>query len=328
MLEILLIIPGVFLLMKGADYFVDSASALSKKLKVTPIVIGLTVVAFGTSAPELSVNLMAAFNNNTDIAFGNIVGSNIANILLILGVSATLSKLSVHSNTVWKEIPFSLLAALLVLIFSVQSLLDSRNLNLNFSQNNIIGEITLTHGIVLLFIFVIFLYYTFGIAKNSNEDINGEIESMSYIKSISIILLSLATIVLGGKLTVDSAVTMAKLFGISESLIGLTIVAVGTSLPELITSIVAAKKGQADLAIGNVIGSNIFNVFFILGITSIVKNIPVSTYGLIDIFVLVGVTVYTFLSLFIFEKHKLGKFEGLSLILIYIIYTIYLINRG
>lgn len=328
MLEILLIIPGVFLLMKGADYFVDSASALSKKLKVTPIVIGLTVVAFGTSAPELSVNLMAAFNNNTDIAFGNIVGSNIANILLILGVSATLSKLSVHSNTVWKEIPFSLLAALLVLIFSVQSLLDSRNLNVNFSQNNIIGEITLTHGIVLLFIFVIFLYYTFGIAKNSNEDINGEIESMSYIKSISIILLSLATIVLGGKLTVDSAVTMAKLFGISESLIGLTIVAVGTSLPELITSIVAAKKGQADLAIGNVIGSNIFNIFFILGITSTVKNIPVSTYGLIDIFVLVGVTVYTFLSLFIFEKHKLGKFEGLSLILIYIIYTIYLINRG
>lgn len=328
MLEILLIIPGVFLLMKGADYFVDSASSLSKKLKVAPIVIGLTVVAFGTSAPELSVNLLAAINNNTDIAFGNIIGSNIANILLILGVSATITKLSVHSNTVWKEIPFSLLAALLVLIFSVQKLLDVRDLNLNFSQNNLIGEITLTHGLVLLSVFIIFLYYTFGIAKNNSEDFQDDIKIMSIPKSILIIVLSLTAIVFGGKFTVDSAVTMAKLFGISESLIGLTIVAVGTSLPELITSIVATKKGESDLAIGNVIGSNIFNIFLILGITSTVKNIPVSTYGLIDIFVLLGVTIYTFLALFVFEKHKLGRKQGISLILMYIIYTIYLVYRG
>jgi len=328
MLEMLLIIPGVLLLMKGADYFVDSASALSKKLKVAPIVIGLTVVAFGTSAPELSVNLLAAVNNNTDIAFGNIIGSNIANILLILGISATIAKLSVQSNTVWKEIPFSLLAALLVLVFSVQKILDSGNLQVDFSQNNIIGEITITHGIVLLFVFIIFLYYTFGIAKNSKEEIQDEIKSMSYTKSISIVVVSLIVIIIGGKLTVDAAITMAKLLGISEALIGLTIVAVGTSLPELITSIVAARKGQADLAIGNVIGSNIFNVFFILGVTSTIRSIPVTTNGLIDIFVLLAVTIYTFFSLFIFEKHKLGKKEGISLILIYIFYTIYLIYRG
>jgi cation:H+ antiporter len=328
MLEILLIVPGVFLLMKGADYFVESASSLSKRLKVTPIVIGLTVVAFGTSAPELSVNMLAAINNNTDIAFGNIVGSNIANILLILGISATISKLSVNSNTIWKEIPFSLLAAILLSLFALQNVLDSKNFQINFSQNTSIGEITFTHGLVLLSVFIIFLYYTFGIAKNSNDDYKDEIKIMSLGKSITIIILSLITIILGGKLTVDAAVTMAKLFGISESLIGLTIVAVGTSLPELITSIVAAKKGEADLAIGNVVGSNIFNIFFILGLTATLKNIPVTTNGLIDIFVLVGVTVYTFLSLFVFEKHKLGKFEGFSLILIYIIYTIYLIIRG
>lgn len=328
MLEMILIIPGVFLLMKGADYFVESASSLSKRLKVSSIVIGLTVVALGTSAPELSVNILAALNNNTDIAFGNIIGSNIANILLILGISATISQISVNPNTAWKEIPFSLLAAILVLIFALQNVLDSRNLQINFSQNNIIGEITLTHGLVLLSVFIIFLYYTFGIVKNSENDFKNEIKVMSLYKSVMIIVLSLGTIILGGKLTVDAAVTMAKLFGISESLIGLTILSVGTSLPELVTSIVAAKKGEADLAIGNVIGSNIFNIFLILGITSTIKNIPVTVNGLIDIFVLMGVTIYTFLSLFIFEKHKLGKLEGISLILIYVIYIIYLIIRG
>lgn len=328
MFEMLLIIPGVYLLMKGADYFVDSASSLSKKLKVSPIVIGLTVVAFGTSAPELSVNILAALNNNTDIAFGNIIGSNIANILLILGVSASLSKLSVHSNTVWKEIPFSLLAAILVLFFSLQTFLDNRNLQINFNQNNIIGEITLTHGLVLLSMFIVFLYYTFGIAKSSKDDFKDDIKVMPLPRSILIIVLSLIAIIMGGKFTVDSAVTMAKMFGISEALIGLTIVAVGTSLPELITSIVAAKKGETDLAIGNVIGSNIFNLFLILGITSSVKNIPVSTNGLIDILFLLVITIYTFISLIIFEKHKLGRKEGLSLIAIYIFYTIYLIIRG
>lgn len=328
MLEILLIIPGVYLLMKGADYFVDSASALSKRLKVTPIVIGLTVVAFGTSAPELSVNLLSALSGSTDIALGNIIGSNIANILLILGISATIAKLSVNSNTVWKEIPFSLLAAILVLIFSIQNFLDIRNFENLKNTNGIIGELTLTHGLILLSLFIVFLYYTFGIAKNSKEEISDDIKSMSYKKSITIIVLSLFTIVLGGKLTVDSAISIAKLLGISESLIGLTIVAVGTSLPELITSIVAAKKGEADLAIGNVIGSNIFNIFFILGITATISNIPVSFNSLIDILVLLGVTIYTFLSLFVLEKHKLGKYEGISLVCIYIFYTTYLIYRG
>jgi cation:H+ antiporter len=326
MLEMLLIIPGILLLMKGADYFVESASSLALKLNVKPIFIGLTIVAFGTSFPELVVNLISATSGSTQIAFGNVVGSNIANLLLILGVSATITKLKVNSNTVWKELPMSFLATVILLIFGLQEFLNNKNFNFS-SFNFTNAEINFTHGLILLSFFIIFIYYTFGIAKNT-ETIDEDINEQPLGKSILFIFLGLIAIILGGKFTVDSAVSIASMFGVSETLIGLTIVAVGTSLPELVTSIIAAKKNQADLAIGNVIGSNIFNIFFILGITSLVKNIPINLNNLIDLIFLMIITFYVFVSLFISERHKLGKFEGISMVSLYVFYTIYLIYRG
>lgn len=324
MLEMLLIIPGIFLLMKGADYFVDSASSLALKLKVKPIFIGLTVVAFGTSLPELVVNILAATSGNTQIAVGNIVGSNVANLLLILGATAVIKTIKVNSNTVWKEIPFSLLATILLVVISIQGLLDNGVFSIN---QNYLGQITLTHGIILLAFFIIFMFYTFGIAKD-NEIIEEEIKEEKTSRCFLLLVTGLISIIIGGKLTVDSAVSFASLLGISQTLIGLTIVAVGTSLPELITSIVSAKKGNTDLAVGNAVGSNIFNIFLILGTTSIISKIPVNYFNIIDMFVLLFATLYIFLNFFIFEKHQLGKKEGIGMLSFYIIYIMYLIYRG
>ena len=338
MLTSLLIIPGLYFLVKGADLFVDGASSIAKKFKISPLVIGLTIVAFGTSLPELIVSTTSAFSGNTDIALGNVIGSNIGNILLILGISATISKISVKSSTVWKEIPFSLLASIMVLLFAVQQFLDQsailkllENVNnyLYLNQNTKIGEIGITYGLILLFLFVIFIYYNFGIAKNtdSSED-DVEIKNLSTKKSVFYVLGGLAILVVAGNITVDGAVNIAKLFNVSEALIGLTIVAIGTSLPELVTSVVAATKKQSDIAIGNVIGSNIFNIFFILGITATLRPIPIFASSLIYIIVLVIATVYTFVSLFILEKHKIGRIEGISLIVLYILYVGFLISKG
>lgn len=329
LLTILLIIPGIYLLVKGANLFVDSASSLAFRFKIKPIVIGLTVVAFGTSFPELSVNLLSAFEGNTDIALGNVVGSNIANILLILGLSALFTKLSVEKNTTWKEIPLSFLGALFLFLFVSQQFLDAREFNqvINLSSANFFGSITFTHGVILLLVFIIFLYYTFELAKGKS-DTDAEIKSMPINKSIALTLLGLSMIIFGGKFTVDSAVIMATMFGVSQALIALTIVAVGTSLPELVTSVVAAKKGQGDIAVGNVVGSNIFNIFFILGTTATVKSIPVNYNNLLDIVFLLIVTILTFVSIFVFEKNKLGRKEGIAMLGLYCLYTVYLIYRG
>ena len=327
LLTVLLIIPGIYLLVKGANLFVDSTSSLALRFKIKPIVIGLTVVAFGTSFPELSVNLLSAIDGNTDIALGNVVGSNIANILLILGLSALFTKLSIEKNTTWKEIHLSFLGALF--LFVSQQFLDSREFNqiVNLNSENFFGSITFTHGIVLLLVFVIFLYYTFDLAKGKSDD-NTEIKDLPLNKSILLTIAGLIMIIFGGKFTVDSAVIMATMFGVSQALIALTIVAVGTSLPELVTSVVAARKGQGDIAVGNVVGSNIFNVFFILGTTATVKSIPVNFNNLLDILFLIIVTILTFVSIFVFEKNKLGKKEGIAMLGLYFMYTVYLIYRG
>ena len=329
LLTVLLIIPGIYLLVKGANLFVDSTSSLALRFKIKPIVIGLTVVAFGTSFPELSVNLLSAIDGNTDIALGNVVGSNIANILLILGLSALFTKLSIEKNTTWKEIPLSFLGALFLLLFVSQQFLDSREFNqiVNLNSENFFGSITFTHGIVLLLVFVIFLYYTFDLAKGKSDD-NTEIKDLPLNKSILLTIAGLIMIIFGGKFTVDSAVIMATMFGVSQALIALTIVAVGTSLPELVTSVVAARKGQGDIAVGNVVGSNIFNIFFILGTTATVKSIPVNFNNLLDILFLIIVTILTFVSIFVFEKNKLGKKEGIAMLGLYFMYTVYLIYRG
>lgn len=329
LITILLLVPGIFLLLKGANLFVDSASSLALRFKIKPIVIGLTVVAFGTSFPELSVNLLSAFDGNTDIALGNIVGSNIANILLILGMSALFTKLTVEKNTTWKEIPLSFLGALFLLLFVSQSFLDLREFNqiFNLNSSNFFGSITFTHGVILLLVFIIFLYYTFELSKGKSDD-TSEIKSMKLSKSIGLTLIGLIMIIFGGKFTVDSAVTMATIFGVSQGLIALTIVAVGTSLPELVTSVVASRKGQGDIAVGNVVGSNIFNIFFILGTTATIKSIPVNYNNLLDIVFLLFITILTFVSIFVLEKYRLGKKEGIAMLSLYIFYTIYLIYRG
>ncbi|MDI6791585.1 MAG: calcium/sodium antiporter [bacterium] len=274
MMPYILLIIGFVLLIKGADFLVEGASSIARRLKVSDLVIGLTVVAFGTSTPELFVNIIASIKGNTGIAIGNVLGSNIANIFLILGVSSIIFPLAVGKGTVWKEIPLSLLAAILLGILANDRLIDKSSLS-------VLSKID---GIVFISFFIIFIYYTFGIDKRV-EGTDEHLTKKHYglIKSSLLIILGLIGLSLGGKWIVDGAVGFALRLGISESLIGLTIVAVGTSLPELATSVVAAFKKNAEIAVGNVVGSNIFNIFFVLGISSIIKPLPFQVKSNIDI---------------------------------------------
>lgn len=325
-LPILFFVIGLLLLIKSADWLVDGASALAAKFKVSPLMIGLTVVAFGTSAPELVVSITSALQGNTGIAFGNIVGSNIANILLILGASAIVYPLSVGRDTIWKEVPMSFLGAFVLLILGFQNILDVSKFSGFFNSDAVTGVLTFSNGIILLSFFVIFLYYTFGIAKTSGED-TPTVPKMKLPKSIAFILGGLLGLVVGSTLLVDNAIIFAKAFGVSDQFIGLTLVAVGTSIPELVTSITAAFKKQVELAVGNVVGSNIFNIFLILGVTSLVSDIPITAQGLMDIFILFIATAILFISFFVMKKRTVGKIEGSFMLLTYISYISYLVVR-
>ncbi len=317
MLTYLLLFVGFAFLIKGADFLVDGSAALAKKYNISNIAIGLTIVAFGTSTPELIVNLFASISGNTDIAIGNVVGSNIVNIFFILGTSAMIFPLVTKSNTIWKEIPMSLLAALMLFVLASDQLIDG----VEYSM------LTRIDGIVLLAFFIIFMYYTVGISRAETDDSPEiEIPLLSPLKSVVYILLGLTGLVLGGKWIVDGAVHMAKSLGLSESLIGLTVVAVGTSLPELAASAVAAYKKQTDIAIGNVVGSNIFNIFFILGISSLIKPLPFNQGTAIDVMVACFASIILFVLLFVGKKHTIEKWQGLFMILIYAGYIVFLIN--
>ena len=312
----LLLILGFVLLIKGADFLVDGSASLAKKYNISNIVIGLTIVAFGTSTPELIVSLIASMNGNTEIAIGNVVGSNIVNIFFILGVSATIYPLATKSNTIWKEIPMSLLAALLLWVMANDQLIDGDN-------SSMLSRID---GIVFLAFFIIFIYYTVGIAKSDTDDSPEiEIQNITPGKSFLFIVLGLAGLIIGGKWIVDGAGALAKNMGLSESLIGLTIVAVGTSLPELAASAVAAYKKQTDIAIGNVVGSNIFNIFLILGISSLIKPLPFTSGSNVDVMVACLASIVLFVLLFVGKKHIIQKWQGLLMILIYVIYVGYLV---
>lgn len=317
-LSIILVLVGLGILIAGGESLVRGASSIAKRLKVAPIVIGLTIVAFGTSAPELAVNLFSAFKGSTDIAIGNVIGSNIANILLILGVCAMMRTIRVQKNTVWKEIPLALLAALLVFVMAHDRMLDG----------GITDALTRTDGFALMGIFAIFLYYTFGIAKVSGDTDKDEVKLYSTPISTLLIFAGLAGLVFGGKILVDNAIVLARLAGMSEALIGLTIVAVGTSLPELVTSIIAVRHGQDDLAVGNIVGSNIFNILWILGLTSSILPLPISPAGQIDVLVNVGVTLLLFFFMFVGTKHRLNRWQGVMFVLLYIGYVGYLVMRG
>ena len=313
MLPWILLLFGFGLLIKAADWLVDGASALARRLKVSDLAIGLTVVAFGTSTPELFVNLVAATQGKTALALGNVIGSNIANILLILGLAAIINPLAATAGTVWKEIPFSLLAAVVLGIVVNDRLLGGSG-----------DVISRGDGLVLLCFLAIFFYYTAAIAFDAGDfDPQTEIKSMPLPTALFRVALGLAGLVLGGWLIVANATLIAKQLGMSEALIGLTVVAIGTSLPELATSAVAAYKGNADIAIGNVVGSNIFNIFFILGITSTIHPIPCETGSNAEVLVLVVASLLLFLSMFTGRRRSIDRWEGVVFVLLYIAFLSY-----
>jgi len=315
MLTYCLFVIGFFILIKGAGLLVDGASAIADKFKISPLVIGLTIVAFGTSAPELAVNIFASAAGSSEIAIGNIIGSNIANILLILGVSALIYPLTSKKNTVWKEIPLGLLAAVVVGLMANDFLIDGA----------IFSGLSRIDGLVLLSFFIIFIYYSFGIAKQQESSDDCEIKNLNLVKSIFYIVIGLIGLVVGGNWIVSGAIKLAVGFGISESLIGLTVVAIGTSLPELATSAIAAYKKQADIAIGNVVGSNIFNIFWILGISSVIRPLPFNPANNIDFLIMIIATVILFIIMFIGKKRIIERWQGIAMISIYVAYTLFLI---
>ncbi len=319
-LDIVLLIVGFFLLVKGADKLVDGSASIAKKFGLSSLVIGLTIIAFGTSAPELIVNILASVKGNSDIAMGNIVGSNIANILLILGAAALFSPMEVNNEITKKQIPFSVLAVVVLFVLANNSFFDGVNGASVLSRSG---------GIILLLFFIIFLYYTLSISKKKDSSNSGQkIKIYSNWKSALFIIGGLVALFLGGKFIVDSASSIARYFGLSEALIGLTIVAVGTSLPELAASIIAARKNHADMAVGNVIGSNIFNIFWILGISSAIKPLNYNPAMNFDIFFLIYITVLLIPLIYAGKKNYFTRKEGLILVILYAAYLTFISIRG
>lgn len=318
MLDIVILIAGFISLIFGADKLVDASSSLATRMGIPNIVIGLTIVAFGTSAPELVVNLFAAIDNNTEMVLGNVLGSNIFNVLAILGISSIIRPLSVKTNTTWLEIPLSLLAALSVLIIANDIYLD----------NTAANYISRADGLLLLLFFSIFLVYNLKVAQNSPADEETDTKDYTYLKAVLFIGLGLAGLILGGRLIVTSAVGIAQMFGMSERIIGLTVVSIGTSLPELATSIVAVRKKNVDIAIGNVVGSNIFNIFLILGVSTVVTPLQVNASSLVDITVNIAASLLLFVFIFTGRGRQLARWEGALLLVLYLAYLALLVSQG
>lgn len=317
MLTYILFVIWFVILIKWADLLVSWASSIALKFKISPLVIWLTIVAFWTSTPEFAVNLFSAVEWKTDLAIWNILWSNIANILLILWITAIIYPISAKISTVWKEIPFAFLWALMLWILANDVLID-------WSETSLLSRID---WFVLIGFFVIFLYYTFWIAKvkwDKTED-EEEIKEIPLWKSIVYIIIWLTWLTLWWKWIVDWATLIASNFWMSEAVIGLTVVAIWTSLPELATSIVAALKKQSDIAIWNVVWSNIFNIFWILWVTSIIKPIPFNPTSNIDILMTIFASFVLFISMFLFKRHKIDKLEWIAMVLIYLSYIWYLL---
>lgn len=313
---IVALLAGLFVLIVGAEYMVRGASSLAKKWGVSSLVIGLTIVAFGTSAPELIVNIFSAIKGSTDLAIGNVVGSNISNILLILGLTALLVPIRVQRSTIFKEIPFALLAVVVLFVLANDKLFGGQ-------LNDIVSR---GDGIILMCFFAIFMYYVVSIARSG--EVSEKVKVYSTGLSWLFTLLGMVGLFLGGKLLVDNAIILARIAGMSEGLIGLTIVAIGTSLPELVTSIIAAKKGQDDIAVGNIAGSNIFNVFWILGLTGTILPLPFSSMLNSDVLMAVAATAMLFVAMFVGNRGKLDRWQGGIFMATYVAYIGYLILRG
>lgn len=309
-------IIGFILVISGAKFFVDGAGLLARKLKVSDLVIGLTIVAFGTSLPELSVNIVAGFKGDTGIALGNILGSNIANIFLILGISGLIFPLAVTKGTVWKEIPLSLLAAVLLGIMANDRFIDSCSYS----------ALTRTDGLVLLSFFIIFLFYSVSIVSTvTGIEEKIPVKTHSSFRITIFMIGGLIGLIVGSRFVVTGASGLAGLLGVSQSLIGLTVVALGTSLPELATSAVAAYKKNPEIAVGNVVGSNIFNIFFILGVSAIIRPIPIKAGDNIDIGVVIAASILLFLFMFTGRKRMLDRWEAGVFLSLYAGYICFLI---
>lgn len=301
-----LLILGLFLLVKGSDLFVDGASGIAQRLRIPPILIGLTVVAFGTSAPEAAISLTAALRGSSDLSIGNILGSNLLNILLILGISACLRTLPVPENTIRYEIPFVLLVSIILLVLGL-----------------LFGELGRICGLILWALFLLFLFYSFQSAKKHRAPPTQK-PVPRLLLSLTVSGLGLAAILVGSDLTVDGAVYLARALGVSERIIGLTLIAFGTSLPELFTSVTAALKKQNDIAIGNIIGSNLFNILFVLGTTSLIQPIPFHQAFFWDgIF---GIAATVLLWLCTLRRHELRRSGGILFLGCYAAYLVFLLT--
>ncbi len=314
LLQSFYIVLGFVLLIKGADWLVNGASKLARKHRISDLAIGLTIVAFGTSAPELVVNVIASIQGHQGIVFGNIIGSNNFNLFVILGITGLITPLVVRSSTVWREIPISFIAVFILFLLSN---------GLFWGQQTLLSRID---GLLLLAMFGLFLFYVSKQLKSDNADHPTTAGQTSDLKLSGLIIAGLLLLVLGGRLVVTGAVAVATRLGISETIIGLTIVAAGTSLPELVTSVVAATKKNIDIAVGNIIGSNIFNIFLILGVSSLVRPVVFDTALNTDLALLALGTLFLFLAMFTGQKRKLDRWEAAILLITFIAYTIYLIH--
>lgn len=314
-LHILLFFGGLLILLAGADFLVRGAAALAQRFQVPPILAGLTLVAFGTSAPELVVNVFSAVQGSSELALGNIMGSNIANILLILGLAAIVRDLEIQKNTTWKEIPFAALALVILWAMSEDKYLDGQKEN----------HISRSDSISLVGFFTIFVYYSLSLTQTWVQEI--QTSTLTIPLNILLIIGGLLGLFYGGKLVVEEASALAKNLGFSENFIGLTVVAIGTSLPELATSLIAAFRGQVDIAVGNVVGSNIFNVFWILGITGIIRPLVVTEKVQQDILFCLFATFLLFALILFGKRYSLRKRDGLFMLVLYMAYLTFRLFR-
>lgn len=303
-LQLFLLVLGFVMLVKGADWFVDGTSGIARKMGIPQLVVGLTIVAMGTSAPEAAVSITAALKDNADIAIGNVVGSNILNILIILGVTAVIISVAIQKSTLWIEIPYMIFVTIVLIVMGMGD-----------------GLISRTEGAVLWFLFLLYLSYLFVLSRRGREE--AEEMEKSIGKLLLLTVVGGVVIVLGSNVTVDSATQIAQYFGMSERFIGLTIVALGTSLPEFVTSVTAARKGNADIAIGNIVGSNIFNILFVIGTSALITPVVYEAGFLIDGIVAIAAGVLLWIA--VFKKRKLTRFWGIVMLIGYAAYFIYLL---
>lgn len=317
-MKYVLLVVGLVLLVKGADLFVTGASSVARRFHIPSLIIGLTIVAFGTSAPEAAVSITSALNEQSDITMGNIIGSNMFNLLVVVGMAAWILPFKVKETIIAKEFPFTLLGCLAILVLTFDT----------FLGNGAVNVINRTDGLVLLMLFAIFMYYLLSVAfKAVKENKEQEVMvSLGLSKSILFLVIGILGIVWGGDMAVDAASKIAVQWGMSEAMVGLTIIAVGTSLPELMTSVVAARKGESDIALGNVIGSNIFNIFFILGISSVITPVAISAEVAFDAVIMTVISLLAFA--FALTDRRFSKVEGVVLFCLYVVYMAFVIWRN